>query len=656
MEAAGQEPLLFDDVAIYFTQEEWGSLEEWQKDLYKEVMMETYCALRSLGIPMVKSELLLLIESGKEPCIEGAPRWEELGCDPEAASDLQSWRDAEEVSMYDRVWTEHRALTYRRRVVRKRRSRRSPNFSRIELECFVSLMDRYLPDELQRTGAISLRQRRSILQEIARCLEPMSGCLRTPRQLLHRWADFNNRDPERLMEIRMQLHFGRRWKRRLSRPLSSPSSSSEEGEEAQGDPLSSEWDERSRESSAYFPILPDLPVHTSLTTHIDAQGHYIVPPPLRKSGKRWGQRSAGECMEEQSGLHGSSGVVKRFPGRATTAALYSSLHAQGDPAVGVDPEIPDGLADPGLRMIKSEPDSEEDEGGGSWSSDIPSPESVMSGQSDVRKLIERQSTEPLSPALVSPEDSVHLKTPPPGGQPGVKLESSPLSGPCRPESQTSSQQEDPPGTRSSKRSPNFSPAELECFVALMDNFLPDNHIRAGAIPIRQRKAILLEIARRLEPLSGCLRTPRQLRHRWTDFNNRDPDRLEEIRSRLRRAARQDSCKKSMKAAESAPAAGNNWRRRRSYPLQRDIKEEEQNTSEGQIPRTPWHHRGLPKPRNSFSMARLKKNRHLALHIFRMERLLQRVDQQQELLLQTADLSTDEEDCSEQKTSQMHLSI
>ncbi|CAJ0956866.1 unnamed protein product, partial [Ranitomeya imitator] len=161
------DPLVFDDVAIYFTPEEWGSLEEWQKDLYKEVMMDNYHALQSLG-------------------------W-------------QSQRHAVEFGRYDGVWRDRRPLMYHRRVVRKRSGRRSPNFSRIELECFVSLMDRYLPDKLQRAGTISLRQRRAILQEIARSLEPMSGCLRTPRQLLHRWADFNNRDPERLMEIRMQL-------------------------------------------------------------------------------------------------------------------------------------------------------------------------------------------------------------------------------------------------------------------------------------------------------------------------------------------------------------------------------------------------------------------------------------------------------------------
>lgn len=511
-------------------------------------------------------------------------------------------------------------------VVRKRCGRRSPNFSRVELECFVSLMDRYLPDELQRTGTISLRQRRAILQEIARCLEPMSGCLRTPRQLLHRWADFNNRDPERLMEIRMQLHFAtnrdqssdssdvrppspleKRCRRRISRPLSSSSSScSEEGEETRGDPLSDVWDDGVSES----PVSPDPPPQTLFTTHIDAQGRYIVPPPLPKSEERWWPPCAAARMEEQRGRPGSPGT------------LYSSLQEQGDPVTVPDPEPHAGRTNPGLRTIKSEPDSEEDEGGGSWSSDVPSPESVASGQIHGRKESEGQSEGPLS--SVSPEDSYTLESP---------------AG-------------DPPEARSIKRSPNFSPAELECFVALMDHFLPDNLIRAGALPIRQRKAILQEIARRLEPLSGCLRTPRQLRHRWTDFNNRDPDRLEEIRRRLRRAGRQESCKKPGNVVESTPAAGNSWRQRRSNRLRRDIKTEEPmrpDPSEEHRPRTPWHHLGLPKCRNSFSMARLKKNRHLDIR--RVKRLLRRVEERQ-----ATDLSTDEEDCAEQKTSRGEISM
>ncbi|XP_053569245.1 zinc finger protein 252 [Bombina bombina] len=55
----------FEEIAVYFSEEEWSSLEEWQKALYKDVMRDNYQMVLSLGRPDVISS----IELGFDPFI-----------------------------------------------------------------------------------------------------------------------------------------------------------------------------------------------------------------------------------------------------------------------------------------------------------------------------------------------------------------------------------------------------------------------------------------------------------------------------------------------------------------------------------------------------------------------------------------------------------
>uniref|UniRef100_A0A8D0DV28 KRAB domain-containing protein n=1 Tax=Salvator merianae TaxID=96440 RepID=A0A8D0DV28_SALMN len=47
--AGALERVTFEDVAVDFSAEEWSVLEGWQKELHRDVMLQNYALLLSLG-------------------------------------------------------------------------------------------------------------------------------------------------------------------------------------------------------------------------------------------------------------------------------------------------------------------------------------------------------------------------------------------------------------------------------------------------------------------------------------------------------------------------------------------------------------------------------------------------------------------------------
>ncbi|XP_073185413.1 zinc finger protein 566-like isoform X2 [Lepidochelys kempii] len=72
--------VMFEEVAVWFSREEWEMLADWQKELYRAVMLENYENLFLLGHADAKPEMITKLERGEELCVgdQQAPEGREI--------------------------------------------------------------------------------------------------------------------------------------------------------------------------------------------------------------------------------------------------------------------------------------------------------------------------------------------------------------------------------------------------------------------------------------------------------------------------------------------------------------------------------------------------------------------------------------------------
>ncbi|XP_009075704.1 PREDICTED: zinc finger protein 282-like, partial [Acanthisitta chloris] len=112
-----QVPVTFVDIAVYFSAEEWKNLEEWQKELYNNLVKENYEALLSLDGALSRSEAQTRSERGEGPCVPEQRELEQRELPPDACaeslistSDILSRIKQEVAFVGEQQFTEERGM------------------------------------------------------------------------------------------------------------------------------------------------------------------------------------------------------------------------------------------------------------------------------------------------------------------------------------------------------------------------------------------------------------------------------------------------------------------------------------------------------------------------------------------------------------------
>ncbi|KAM8917953.1 zinc finger protein 10 isoform 1-T1 [Lycaon pictus] len=88
----------FKDILVNFTREEWKLLDSSQQIMYKDVMLENYKNLISLGHQLPKPDVILQLEKGEEPWLVERVIHRETHPDLETAVEIKSSISSKNIS------------------------------------------------------------------------------------------------------------------------------------------------------------------------------------------------------------------------------------------------------------------------------------------------------------------------------------------------------------------------------------------------------------------------------------------------------------------------------------------------------------------------------------------------------------------------------